>query len=100
MLRAGQLAVELVNWLSTLLVTPHQLPRMDYSKGIPPESRTLAVIPTMLISAQNTEDLAEALEVRFLANRDENLHFGLLTDFRDADDETTPEDEPLLQLAK
>ena len=29
----------------------------------------------------------EALEVRFLANRDENLHFGLLTDFRDADEE-------------
>ena len=84
MLGASQLAVELVNWLATLLVTPHQLPRMDYSKGIPPESRTLAVIPTMLISAQNIEDLIEALEVRFLANRDENLHFGLLTDFRDA----------------
>ena len=100
MLGASQLAVELVNWLATLLVTPHQLPRMDYSKGIPPESRTLAVIPTMLISAQNIEDLIEALEVRFLANRDENLHFGLLTDFRDADEETTPEDKPLLQLAR
>jgi hypothetical protein len=92
--------VELVNWLATLLVTPHQMPRMDYSKGIPPESRTLAVIPTMLISAQNTEDLIEALEVRFLANRDENLHFGLLTDFRDADEETLPEDEPLLLMAR
>ena len=100
MVGASQLAVELVNWLATLLVTPHQLPRMDYSKGIPPESLTLAVIPTMLISAQNIEDLIEALEVRFLANRDENLHFGLLTDFRDAADETLPEDEPLLLLAR
>jgi len=72
---------------------------MDYSKGIPPESRTLVVVPTMLISAQNIGDLTEALEVRFLANRDENLHFGLLTDFRDADEETTPEDKPLLILA-
>ena len=26
--------------------------------------------------------------MRFLANRDENLHFGLLTDFRDATEET------------
>jgi hypothetical protein len=34
-----------------------------------------------------------------LANRDENLHFGLLTDFRDAHEETIPEDEPLLRLA-
>ena len=40
------------------------------------------------------------LEVRFLANRDDNLHFGLLTDFRDAGEETLPEDEPLLRLAR
>jgi len=72
---------------------------MDFSGGIPPESRALAVIPTMLTSAQNIEDLVEALEVRFLANRDEHLHFGLLTDFGDALEETIPEDEPLLRLA-
>ena len=89
-----------MNWLATLLVTPQPLPRMDFSEGIPPESRTLVVVPTMLTSAQNIEDLVEALEVRFLANRDENLHFGLLTDFRDAHEETLPEDEPLLQLAR
>ena len=100
LLCTSQLSVALVNWLATLLTTPHPLPRMDFSKGIPPESRTLAVVPTMLISAQNIEDLIEALEVRFLANRDENLHFGLLTDFQDAAEETLPEDEPLVQLAR
>ncbi len=76
---ASQLAVALVNWLATLLATPHPLPRMDFSKGIPPEHRALVVVPTFLVSAQNVEDLIEALEVRFLANRDDNLHFGLLT---------------------
>ena len=96
----SQLAVALVNWLATLLATPRPLPRMDFSDGIPPESRTLVVVPTMLTSAQNIEDLIEALEVRFLANRDDNLHFGLLTDFRDAHEETLPEDEPLLLLAR
>ena len=100
LLCASQLAVALVNWVATLLVTPRPLPRMDFSGGIPPESRALVVIPTLLMSAQNIEDLAEALEVRFLANRDENLHFGLLTDFRDAPEETLPEDEPLLRLAR
>ena len=35
----------------------------------------------MLTSAPAVEELVEALEVRFLANRDEQLHFGLLTDF-------------------
>lgn len=97
---ASQLAVALVNWLVTLLATPHLLPRMDFSKGIPPELRTLVVVPTMLISAQNIENMIEALEVRFLANRDDSLHFGLLTDFRDAAEEMLPEDEPLLLLAR
>ena len=99
-LGASQLAVAVVNWLATLLATPQPLPRMDFSKGIPPESRTLVVVPTMLTSAQGIEDLVEALEVRFLANRDANLHFGLLTDFPDAAAETLPEDEPLLLLAR
>ena len=45
------------------------------------------------------DDLLEALEVRFLANRDENLSFALLTDFRDAAEETTPADAALLQRA-
>jgi cellobiose phosphorylase len=100
LLGGSQLAVALANWLATLLVTPHPLPRMDFSEGIPEESRALVVIPTMLTSAPDIEDLVEALEVRFLANRDDNLCFGLLTDFRDALEETTPEDEPLLRLAR
>jgi cyclic beta-1,2-glucan synthetase len=99
-LGASHLASALVNLLATLLATPHPLPRMDFSKGIPTEFRTLAVVPTMIISAQNIENLIEALEVRFLANRDANLHFGLLTDFRDAQEEKLTEDEPLLRLAR
>ena len=100
MVAASQLAVALVNWVVTLLVTPHVLPRMDFSAGIPPECRTLVVVPTMLASPDNVEELIEALEVRFLANRDENLHFALLTDFRDAAEEVQPEDESLLRLAE
>ena len=100
LLCTSQLAVALVNWLATVLVTPHALPRMDFSKGIPPESRALVVVPTMLSSVENIEELIEALEVRFLANRDDHLHFSLLTDFRDAHEETLPEDEPLLRLAQ
>ena len=100
LLCASRPAVALVNWLATLLVKPYPLPRMDFSEGIPPESRTLVVVPTMLTSPRGIESLIESMEVRFLANRDDNLHFGLLTDFRDADGETTPEDGQLLQLAR
>ncbi|MBI2681209.1 MAG: cyclic beta 1-2 glucan synthetase [Candidatus Solibacter usitatus] len=100
LLCSSQLAVALANWLATMVATPHALPRMDLSEGIPAEWRTLVVVPAMLTGAQGVEDLIEALEVRFLANRVANLHFGLLTDFQDAREETLPEDASLLQLAQ
>ena len=100
LLGASHLAVALVNWLATLLVRPQPLPRLDFSEGIPLKFSTLVVVPTMLTSPQNIAALIEALEVRFLANRDANLHFGLLTDFLDAHAETLPEDEPLVNLAR
>ena len=100
LLCTSQLAVALANWVSTLIVKPRPLPRMDFSGGIPRDLRTLAVVPALLTGTQNIEDLIGALEVRFLANQDENLHFGLLTDFCDADKEVLPDDGELLHLAR
>ena len=100
LLAASQLAVTTVNCLATLLVTPHSLPRMDFSRGIAAQARTLVIVPTMLTGTRNIDQLIEALEVRFLANRDANLHFGLLTDFPDAGEESMALDEPLLRLAE
>ncbi len=99
-LGASQLAVALVNWLATLVATPQSLPRLDYSDGIPAACRTLVVVPTMLVSTRGFDELVEALEVRFLANRDRQLHFGLLTDYMDAAEETQPGDAALLAHAQ
>jgi len=96
----SQLATTLANWIATLVAKPLPLPRMDYSRGIPSQLRTLVVIPTMLGSAHDIAELLEALEVRFLGNRDEHLHFGLLTDLHDAHAETLADDEPLLMRAR
>ncbi len=96
----SELGVAVVNWAATLLATPRALPRLDYSKGIPPSARTLVAVPTMFGSVQAVRDLVEALEVRFLANRDGNLHFALLTDFFDADQATLPQDDALLEAAR
>jgi len=100
LLATSMLSVSIVNWLTTLLVRPCLLPRMDFTSGIPPGSRTLVVVPTLIINPANVQSLLDALEVRFLANRDDRLHFALLTDFTDAPTETMPEDEPLLRLAE
>jgi cellobiose phosphorylase len=96
---ASQMAVTLVNFITTLLVHPSLLPRMDFSEGVPDDARTLVAVPTMLTSKGDIESLTEALEVRYLANKDNNLFFGLVTDFLDAPSKDMPDDEFLLQTA-
>ena len=96
---ASQLAVSLVNFFSTLLVKPTQLPRMDYSKRIPDSAKTAVAIPTMLLNLAEVDTLVEALEIRYLANKQSNLFFCLLTDLRDADKEHLDEDDELVGLA-
>jgi cyclic beta-1,2-glucan synthetase len=94
----AHLAITFTNWLATLWIKPKILPRLDFSKGVPKEYRTLVTIPTMLSGKNEIEENIEALEIRFLANRERYLHFSLLTDFADADTETMPADSSLLNL--
>ena len=82
-----------------LLVPPRTLPRMEFSNGIPPDFRTMVIVPTMLTSAAGVRDLLDSLELQFLANRDAHLHFALLTDFCDAPQEAMANDEELVGLA-
>jgi cyclic beta-1,2-glucan synthetase len=100
LLAVSQPVIALVNLVAIRLAKPYALPRMDFSKGIPPDSSTLVVVPAMLSSPENVTDLMNALEVRFLSGQEENLRFGLLTDLEDADEENIAEDAPLLVLAR
>ncbi|MDD5069937.1 MAG: glucoamylase family protein, partial [Candidatus Omnitrophica bacterium] len=99
-LTTSQTAVSLVNWISTVLVSPQDLPRMDFSEGIPSYAHTLTVVPCMLNNSQTVGQLLEGLEVRYLANIDAHVDFALLTDFCDAARETMPEDAALLAQVK
>ncbi|HSM28426.1 MAG TPA: glucoamylase family protein, partial [Thioalkalivibrio sp.] len=97
---ASALAISLVNLLVTRLLPPRALPRMDFSRGIPDQHRTMVIVPTLLARPQDVDDLLEAMEIRYLGNRDPNLFFALLTDFRDASEQTLPEDAALLAHAR
>jgi len=97
LLGSSQLALSLVNWFATLVTRPNPLPRMDYKDGIPADARALVVVPTLVYSKGNIDQLFEQMEVRFLANRDPNLKFCLLTDFADARAEKLPTDDALVE---
>ncbi|NDI84219.1 cyclic beta 1-2 glucan synthetase [Undibacterium sp. B2R-29] len=91
----SQFALSILNWLITLYATPSVLPRMDFSEGIPADCSSLVVVATVLNSAEQIDQLSEAMEIRFLANRDPHLRFCLLSDFTDAQQEVTAEDTTL-----
>ncbi|MCF7533689.1 glycoside hydrolase family 94 protein [Pseudomonas petrae] len=95
----SRLAFSLINWLVTFSLLPAMLPKMDYADGIPDEARTLVAIPTLIGSRADIDELVEGLEVRFLANRDSNLFFALLTDFLDAPTQVQAADADLLDYA-
>ena len=80
LLPALECAVSIVNALSTQFVSPRALPKMDFSEGIPAEYATVVAVPTLLIGEEQTRKVVDDLEVRYLGNRDENLHFALITD--------------------
>ncbi|TAA45579.1 glycoside hydrolase family 94 protein [Pseudoxanthomonas winnipegensis] len=100
LLAFSELGVALVNWTASNLVTPHPLPSLDYQAGIPAQARTLVIVPSMIPDTEAVDELVDALEVRFLANRGPHLHFGLLTDFADAAQEHLPQDAAVLAHAQ
>lgn len=97
---ASQCAVEVVNTLVSAAFEPSPMPRLDFSSAVPDACATLVAVPTLLLSPDQVRDLFNSLEVRYLANRDRNIHFALLTDLPDSVSKPNLRDNhPLVELA-
>jgi len=97
---ATTMAITLFNWLITQILPPRTLPKLDFSQGVPTRCRTIVVIPALLTNSAEIESLLAELELHHLRNPDPELRFALLTDFIDAPQEQTPEDEALIYQAR
>jgi cyclic beta-1,2-glucan glucanotransferase len=87
LLAVTEAAVMITNTVVTSLLPPKKLPKLDFSKGIPKSCATVVVVPTLLTSETQVRKAVKDLEIRFLGNRDRNLHFALLTDPPDSKQE-------------
>ena len=96
---ASDLAVALVNLMVTRVLGPKPLPRLDLDLGVPSELRTLVVVPMLLTNEADIEALVGGLEVHYLANREGDLRFALLSDWLDAQTEQVVGDDELLAAA-
>ena len=73
-------AIGIMNHLTSIIVPPRRIPKLDFSEGIPAECTTLVAVPCMLSSEAEVRRNVDTLEIRYLANRDPHLHFALVTD--------------------
>jgi len=96
-LPCSQAAVEVMNYITTAMLPAQILPKLDFSEGIPGECVTLVAVPALLLNERQVHKLVEDLEIRYLGNRDTNLHFALITDLRDSV-QAAAEDDPLVSL--
>ncbi len=96
----SHLAVAVVNRLVPLLVPPDALPKLELASGVPPELKTMVVVPTLVTSHSDIEEQLERLEVHYLANHEGHLHFALLSDWKDASNEMMEGDEELVDALR
>lgn len=100
LLPATDTASQAIGFIAARVLPPQRLPSYDFRSGVPPEARTLVVIPGMITSIDAIDELAEMLESHYLANPLGDVSFALLTDWKDAPAETMPDDQRLLSHAQ
>ena len=96
---ASEVAAALIHRLIAESTRIQPLARLDFTAGIPAEHRVLVVIPSMLSSTASNSELVHQLGLHWLASREVNAQFALLTDWVDADTETLDSDASLLSDA-
>ena len=96
LLPVSELVISLLHLVLTSAIPPRPLPKLRLRGGVPADLRTIVTVPAILNSVTRADELVADLEVRYLGNRDDNLHFALLTDFADAGAATLPTDDELL----
>ncbi len=94
---ASVVAVAMIQRLLAALLPPQILPKLDLSKGLPEDARSLVVIPTLLGRHEDVSEMTRQLELHYLSNPDPRLQFALLTD--DVDSKTEPQSEDLVGSA-
>src|SRR3954471_8556959 len=94
----SELTIQILQRLLARFIQPRRLPRCELVR-IPESARTMVIVPTILDSVSRARDLAAHLEVQALGNLDPNIHFAILSDFKDANVETLPRDAEILAAA-
>ncbi|NEZ46769.1 cyclic beta 1-2 glucan synthetase [Clostridium niameyense] len=95
----SHIVISIINWSLNNLLHPSLIPKVHFGESIPEEYSTVVVIPTLINNKKRAKELIADLEVYYLANREKNLYFAVLGDFKDSANEIEREDKLILETA-
>jgi len=95
----ADLAVAIINRAVGHTARHEALPALELRDGVPAALRAMVVVPAVLGTRTAVADQIERLEIHYLASRDGELYFALLSDWTDSTTETAPGDDELLCAA-
>jgi len=95
---SSQLSIDLAQWLSSKLIRPKLLPKLDFEKGVLDQARTAVVVQAIVSSRDHMLSSINDLEVRAICNSDPNIIFGILADLPDANEVHNSGDQGIIQV--
>ena len=84
LLPCTELALRFSNTIISHIYSPVLLPKLELRSGIPEDCAAFVIMPVLLTSPEKAKELVRRMEVHYLANRESNLFFALVGDYRDA----------------
>ena len=91
------ITVQIIQYILSKIIKPKILPKLDYKSGVPEESATMVIIPTIIKNREKVNELFSKLEVYYIANKSDNLYFTLLGDCSSGKNENEPFDDEIIQ---
>lgn len=96
---SSELAISLTNTITGFIYSPSMLPKLELRNGIPEEVASFVIVPALLTSPARARELVSQMEVCYLANRESNLFFALVGDFKDSPSEKMDGDDDIIKAA-
>ncbi len=72
--------IQIIQYILNKIIKPKLIPKIDLQNGIPEESATFVVIPTIITKKEKLREMMKKLEVYYIANKSDNMYFALLAD--------------------
>ncbi len=89
--------VQIMQYILGKVIKPKPIPKLDFENGVPKESATFIVVPTILNSKEKVHKLMKNLETYYISNQSDNLYFALLGDVTAGKNEKEPFDEEVIK---